>query len=70
MTESGQALLTMDAQREDLPRISVGTLHLWRLVKAQYTSASIALLDARLPPKDRDLYISHIHEVHSILVFI
>jgi hypothetical protein len=59
----------MDPKREDLPRISVDTIQEWQHVKAQYTDAMIASLDARLAAKgkvrqhDRDLFISHLHQV-------
>jgi len=57
--------LTMDPQREDLPRISVDTIQRWQHIKAEYTNASIALLDAELGDKgeqDKDLCISHLRQ--------
>jgi hypothetical protein len=71
MTKCGQSVVEppMDPKREDLPRISVNTIQEWQTVKAEYTSAMVALLDARLAAKgkvrqqDRDLLMSHTYQV-------
>jgi len=58
----------MDAQREDLPRVSVNTTQEWQHIRTEYTNALIALLDARLVtkgkvrPQDRILFMSHIYQ--------
>ncbi|KAI0654715.1 hypothetical protein C8Q70DRAFT_467442 [Cubamyces menziesii] len=55
----------MEAQREDLPRISVETLDDWRRIKRNYTIAALTALDEQLSgsssTEDREALLAHLH---------
>ncbi|KAH9890703.1 hypothetical protein C8Q73DRAFT_793129 [Cubamyces lactineus] len=55
----------MEAQREDLPRISVETLDDWRRIKRNYTIAALTALDEQLSggssAEDREALLAHLH---------
>ncbi|KAI0350100.1 hypothetical protein OH77DRAFT_1103073 [Trametes cingulata] len=57
--------MSVEAQREDLPRISVETLDDWRRIKRNYTIAALTALDDQLTPstssEDRELLLAHLH---------
>ncbi|KAJ8456577.1 hypothetical protein ONZ51_g12040 [Trametes cubensis] len=57
--------LLMEAQREDLPRISVETLDDWRRIKRNYTIAALTALDEQLSgsssTEDREALLAHLH---------
>ena len=61
--------MAVDAQREDLPRISVETLDDWRRIKRNYTIAALNALDEQLGPNsapaDRAALLAHVHRVRS-----
>ena len=58
-----------DAQREELPRISVETLDDWRRIKRNYTLAALGALEEQLgknaSEKDRKALLAHVHRVRS-----
>ncbi|KAF9002006.1 hypothetical protein BDQ17DRAFT_1357904 [Cyathus striatus] len=51
--------------REDLPRISVGTVQDWQWLKANYTQTTLALLEEKMTSSgcsnERDVLLSHLH---------
>ncbi|KAI0637342.1 hypothetical protein C8Q77DRAFT_1207408 [Trametes polyzona] len=57
--------MSADAQREDLPRISVETLDDWRRIKRNYTIAALTALDEQLAgndsSEDREVLLAHLH---------
>ncbi|CDO74860.1 hypothetical protein BN946_scf185004.g10 [Trametes cinnabarina] len=57
--------MSMEAQREDLPRISVETLDDWRRIKRNYTIAALTALDEQLSgsssSEDREALLAHLH---------
>ncbi|KAI8998973.1 hypothetical protein BD414DRAFT_454287 [Trametes punicea] len=57
--------MSMEAQREDLPRISVETLDDWRRIKRNYTIAALTALDEQLSDgsssEDREVLLAHLH---------
>jgi len=68
------ALLTailMDSTREDLPRVSVGTVRDWQRLKSNYTQAALARLEEHVSANNltdqRDALLDHMNQViHSI----
>lgn len=62
----------MDPQREDQPRISIVTAQHWQRVRADYTNALVAQLDARLAAagmtQDRKLYLPHMNQVEWMTI--
>ncbi|KAI0781291.1 hypothetical protein BD413DRAFT_600682 [Trametes elegans] len=57
--------MTTEAQREDIPRISVETLDDWRRIKRNYTIAALTSLDEQLSgsssTEDREVLLAHLH---------
>ncbi|KAI0648217.1 hypothetical protein C8Q79DRAFT_1008567 [Trametes meyenii] len=57
--------MSIEAQREDLPRISVETLDDWRRIKRNYTIAALTALDEQLSgnnsTQDREVLLAHLH---------
>lgn len=64
--------MSAEAQREDLPRISVETLDDWRRIKRNYTIAALTALDEQLSgnnsSEDREVLLAHLHRVCSLCV--
>ncbi|KAI0373359.1 hypothetical protein BV20DRAFT_1104433 [Pilatotrama ljubarskyi] len=57
--------MSAEAQREELPRISVETLDDWRRIKRNYTIAALTALDEQLAgtgtAEDREVLLAHLH---------
>ncbi|THG98481.1 hypothetical protein EW026_g3712 [Hermanssonia centrifuga] len=55
----------MDQQREELPRISVDSLHDWERIKASYTDAATATFETRVASRseaDKNLLRKHLQK--------
>ncbi|KAI0831788.1 hypothetical protein BC628DRAFT_1349781 [Trametes gibbosa] len=57
--------MSLEAQREDLPRISAETIDDWRRIKRNYTIAALTALDEQLTgstsAEDREALLAHLH---------
>jgi hypothetical protein len=58
---------SMDPTREDVPRISVDTVHDWNRIKHNYSAAALILLDQTLAsgdnPRLKNAILPHLNQV-------
>lgn len=62
----------MDSSREDLPRVSVGTVQDWQRLEGNYKRATLSHLEEQILAKgltgERDALLAHINQVGTSVV--